>query len=144
MDISFTTPALLFPAISLIILAYTNRFLAISTLVRSLHDRHRDTENKQFLAEQIRNLRFRLRLIKQMQFFGVLSFLFSIICMFQIYIKNLYWARVSFSIAILVFMISLILSLIEIQNSTHALELELSDVEEAKNLDLMKIFKKDK
>ncbi len=144
MDISFTTPALLFPAISLIILAYTNRFLAISTLVRSLHDRHRDTENKQFLAEQIRNLRFRLRLIKQMQFFGVLSFLFSIICMFQIYIKNLYWARVSFSIAILVFMISLILSLIEIQKSTHALELELSDVEEAKNLDLMKIFKKDK
>ena len=64
MDITINTPAILFPAISLIILAYTNRFLALSNRVRSLHEKYQESENKKNIHSQIKNMRFRIRLIK--------------------------------------------------------------------------------
>ena len=84
MDISINTPALLFPAISLIMLAYTNRFLALATRVRSLHNEYNKTENNKVVHGQIKNLRFRIKLIKQMQALGVMAFLSCIICMYFI------------------------------------------------------------
>ena len=83
MDISINTPALLFPAVSLVLLAYTNRFLALSNRVRSLHDKYliNPTPNKS-IHQQIKNLRYRLKLIKNMQTFGVLTFITSIFCIF--------------------------------------------------------------
>ena len=87
MDISINTPALLFPAISLVMLAYTNRFLALSNRVRSLNEKYRSQEQKHLIHGQIRNLRYRLKLIKNMQAFGVLTFLLSIACMYCIYIE---------------------------------------------------------
>ena len=74
MEISLTTPALLFPAISLLLLAYTNRFLAIATLIRNLHEKHESEPNK-ILIEQIINLRKRVYLIRNMQFLYVCPFL---------------------------------------------------------------------
>lgn len=71
-----TTPALLFPAISLLMLAYTNRFLTLAQLVRELHARYKQ-ETNQLIAGQIENLRRRLVIIKYMQLFGALSFLFA-------------------------------------------------------------------
>jgi Protein of unknown function (DUF2721). len=41
MEINLTTPALLFPAISLLLLAYTSRFLALAALMRELHVRYK-------------------------------------------------------------------------------------------------------
>ena len=129
MDISITTPALLFPAVSLIMLAHTNRFLSLATLVRKLHDKYKKEENKSVIHGQIKNIRFRLRLIKNMQFFGVISFLLCIICMYLIYTNSMGWANTFFALAILAFAASLVLSLVEIIQSTKALELELSDME---------------
>lgn len=129
MDISINTPALLFPAISLIMLAYTNRFLALATRVRTLHNEYNKTENNAIVHGQIKNLRFRIKLIKQMQALGVLAFLSCIICMYFIYIEWMIMSHWVFAFSLLSFSCSLAISLWEIQLSTKALELELSDME---------------
>ncbi len=85
MQISVTTPALLFPAISLFMLAFTNRFLSLGGRVRSLHDQYR-REKHETIIQQIENLRIRIHLTRRMQGYGVLSMLsciFSMICIFS-------------------------------------------------------------
>jgi hypothetical protein len=129
MDITINTPALLFPAISLIMLAYTNRFLALSNRVRSLHDKYQDNEHRHIIHGQIKNLRYRLKLIKNMQALGVLTFLSSILCMYLIYNEWMEVAHWVFALSLFIFAASLALSLLEIQLSTKAIELELSDIE---------------
>lgn len=142
MEISFNTPALLFPAISLIMLAYTNRFLALSSRVRSLHDKYQSQEQKHILHGQIKNLRYRLKLIKNMQALGVVTFLGCILCMYLIYVQFMLAANIVFAISLISFSASLLLSLLEIQLSTKALELELSDMEGLEDPSVIEYFKK--
>ena len=142
MDITFNTPALLFPAISLVMLAYTNRFLALATLVRALHAEYIKSEKQNILSGQIKNLRYRLRLIKNMQALGILSFLSCIICMYFIYVDNKTSAGILFAISLIFFLWSLVLSLIEIQLSTKALELQLSDMEDLKDPNIVDYIKR--
>ncbi len=129
MNITINTPALLFPAISLVMLAYTNRFLALASVVRNLHDRYKNNDQKNVLHGQIKNLRYRLKLIKNMQAFGVITFLGSILSMYCIYINAMVFADITFALSLISFVISLLLSFWEIQLSNKALELELSDME---------------
>lgn len=131
MDITINTPALLFPAISLVMLAYTNRFMTLSSVVRKLHDEYLqgNRQNKN-LHLQIKNLQYRIKLVRRMQFFGVMSFLCALISMFFIFINKLEIAKVIFITCTVLFAISLVISLNEIMRSTRALELELSDMEE--------------
>ncbi len=110
--ITITTPALLFPAISLIMLAYTNRFLALAALVRSLHAKYLANNQSGVINGQIQNLRYRLRLIKYMQAYGVLSFVSCVICMFFIFMEWTFWAEILFGTSLVFFTISLIISLI--------------------------------
>ncbi len=142
MDISINTPALLFPAISLIMLAYTNRFLSLSNRVRSLHDKYEGHEKKHIIHGQIKNLRYRLKLIKNMQALGVLTFLSSIVCMFFIYTGHMLLANLMFALSLVVFSASLALSLLEIQLSTKALELELSDIDGLEDPTVLEYLKK--
>ena len=130
MELSITTPALLFPAISLLMLAYTNRFLALATLIRKLHDKYKEDPNQKHIVTQIKSLRTRIRLIRSMQGLGVVSFLFCVACMYCIFRgweEASYWI---FAFSMLSFMVSLVLSLIEITMSMRALEVELMDMEE--------------
>ncbi len=130
MELSINTPALLFPAISLLMLAYTNRFLSLASLIRNLHDKYKKDTDQKHLVQQIKNLRARTRLIRSMQAFGVGSFLLCVVCMFCIFNG---WKTASFIIfgaSILCFVLSLLLSLAEITLSMRALEVELSDMEE--------------
>jgi hypothetical protein len=129
MELSINTPALLFPAISLVMLAYTNRFLALSSRVRSLHDKYPAHDQKQVIWGQIKNLRYRLKLVKHMQTLGVMSFLMCILCMFLVYLTYDTLAQIVFGVSLLLFAGSLLLSLLEIRLSTRAIELELSDME---------------
>jgi len=129
MELSISTPALLFPAITLLLLAYTNRFLAIATLIRNLHAKYRDNPTHSIIKGQIKNLRSRMNMIKHMQAFGVLSFVLTVICMFLLFQKISLWANILFGASLLSLLISLVISLIEIQISTKALSLELSDME---------------
>jgi hypothetical protein len=132
MDISINTPALLFPAISLIMLAYTNRFLALAHVIRHLHERYKnqDGTTNPLVFAQIKNLRVRIRLIKNMQIFGVASFLLSITAMYLIYTSRNGTANLCFGASLMFLIISLVLSLIELILSTKSLEIELSDVNE--------------
>ena len=132
MDITFNTPALLFPAISLLLLAYTNRFLALANLVRKLHDEYKKGEADRLIVRQISSLRLRLRLVRYMQALGVFSFLCCVVCMYSIYSEWTQFSRYIFATSLLSLLISLVISLVEITQSTKALELELSDIEELK------------
>ncbi len=130
MEISINTPALLFPAITLLLLAYTNRFLAIANLIRKLHDEYIDGKGSKVLLKQIANLKRRINYIRNMQALGVFSFLCCVGCMFSIYKDWSTAAEYLFALSLLSLLVSLIISLVEIFMSTKALELELGDMEE--------------
>jgi len=146
MELQLSTPALLFSAITLLMLAFTNRFLAIATLIRGLHKNHRKSPEKEIIVEQIHNLRRRLTLIKNMQLFGVFSFLLCVVCMYLLFrglTESANWVFVASMVSLL---ISLGISLVEIQISTKALNLELGDMQdlfEKRKSSLDFIFKKD-
>jgi hypothetical protein len=129
MELSLNTPALLFPAISLLLLAYTNRFVALAHLVRKLHENYRQGKESTKIVEQIKNLRQRINLIRYMQGLGVFSFLLCVVCMFCIYNGWLQMANYVFGFSLLSLLTSLIISLLEITKSMNAIELELSDIE---------------
>lgn len=129
-EISINTPALLFPAITLLMLAYTNRFLAIANRIRNLHEHYHTMEVKNIAIRQIKSLRARLNLIKYMQGLGALSFFCCVLCMYFIYRSWMEAANIIFAAGMITLLGSIVLSFIEIQQSTKALELELSDIEE--------------
>ncbi len=129
-EISINTPALLFPAITLLMLAYTNRFLALATLIRNLHSKYRQVqENREILKEQIKNLRTRLNLVRRMQAYGIVSFFCCVLCMLTVFLEYNTLAFGIFGLSLVFLLISLVLSLREILISTKALEIELHDME---------------
>lgn len=130
MELTFNTPALLFPAISLLLLAYTNRFLALANLVRKLHDEYTKGEKSHVLVYQIKSLRRRLILVRYMQGLGVFSFVCCVVTMYSIYNNWETVAKYIFAVSLLSLLTSLIISLVEITQSTKAIEMELSDIEE--------------
>ena len=129
MDITLTTPALLFSAISLLLLAYSNRFLAIAALIRSLHSKYKETKHPNIM-HQIKNLRRRMFLIRNMQAFGVMSLFLCVFCMFVLFGKYILVGKYIFGVALVFLMISLALSVWEIQISVGALNLQLKDLED--------------
>lgn len=130
MQISLNTPALLFPAITLLMLAYTNRFLALATLIRNLHTKYKqESAEKEIIHRQIKNLKRRLVLVKQMQACGIISFFFCVLSMLFIYFQHEGWATGIFGMSLVFLLLSLALSLNEILISTKALDIELKDME---------------
>ncbi len=127
--LSINTPALLFPAITLLMLAYTNRFLTLGQLVRKLHDEYGKGNREKHILKQIQNIRSRLNLIRYMQGFGVVSFLCCVLCMFLLFRNAEDAAYFVFATSLVFLLASMLLSLVEINKSTKAIELELSDME---------------
>lgn len=129
MELNIQTPALLFPAVSLLLIAYTNKFLAIASLIRKLVS---DYEEKQRhdLLKQISSLRRRLMLIRWMQVTGVTSILVCVITMYFIYEGWQVWAKILFAISLLLMITSLVITLVEIGLSAGALRVVLKDLEE--------------
>ena len=127
-ELTLTTPALLFSAISLLLLAYTNRFLAYASVVRNLHMHYKDNPDAMIVG-QIQNLRKRLALTRTMQLLGIGSLLLCVLCMFLVYIDQQLAAEIIFGIALVMLIISLAISVWEIQISVKALDLHLSDME---------------
>jgi hypothetical protein len=129
MELTLTTPALLFPAISLLLLAYTNRFLTLAALIRELYARYRVQPDPTLLG-QLRNLRYRIVLIRNMQACGVASFFLCVLCMFVLFAGHLTLSKWIFGGSLMLLLVSLGLSLREIQVSIDALSLQIADVEE--------------
>jgi uncharacterized membrane protein YfcA len=128
-ELSLTTPALLFSAISLIMLAYTNRFLAYAAVIRNLHDKFLKQQDPA-LIRQIKNLKRRLNLTRWMQIFGISSLLGCVLSMFLVYVTQQDVAVWVFGFSLLLLIISLAFLIQEINISVHALELHLSDIED--------------
>ena len=127
-EFTLTTPALLFSTISLILLAYTNRFLSYAQLVRILKDKYEENPSA-VAAAQIANLRKRLYLTRTMQELGIASLFLCVVSMFLIYIDLYTFSAYVFGLALMLLIGSLAVSLREIQISTHALELHLGKME---------------
>ncbi len=130
-EFTLTTPALLFSAISLILLAYTNRFLGYASLIRDLYAKFQNNPNELLLG-QIANLRKRLHLTRSMQIFGVSSLFLCVVTMFLIFVGDQLLAIWTFGVALILLIISLGLSIWEIQISVKALDLHLSNMEDKK------------
>ncbi|MBL7927365.1 MAG: DUF2721 domain-containing protein [Bacteroidia bacterium] len=128
MELSVNTPALLFPCISLLLLAYTNRFLAIAGLIRGLKTKY-TAAHEPGLIKQINNLRKRVIIIRNMQAAAVLSLFFCVMCMFLIFGGYQAMAQIIFAISLVLMLISLSLSIIEVTISVNALKIELKDLE---------------
>lgn len=128
MEITLTTPALLFPAISLLLLAYTNRFLTLANLIRELHAKYK-AHQEDILLAQIKNLRYRVVLIRNMQIFGVSSFFLCVVTMFTLFVGQETAGKIAFGTSLLCLLVSLALSLREVQVSVDALNFRLSDIE---------------
>lgn len=126
-ELPLSTPSLLFPAISLLMLAYTNRFLGLASVVRNLHAAWR-TNHEPVLLAQIHSLKQRIKIIKFMQTFGVLSIMMCVFSMTLLFFGRQFGGQIFFGLSLLMKITSLGLSLWEIQLSGKALDMQLSDV----------------
>lgn len=124
MEMTITTPSLLFPAISLLMLAYTNRFVTLANVIRQLSNLE-NAPSKDLVIRQIHNLRIRMTVIRLMQAFGVLSFVFCTLSMFSLLLA---WQKAGiylFAVSLILLVISLLFSFYEINISTKAINIEL-------------------
>jgi len=131
-EITLTTPSILFPAVSLLLLAYTNRFLAIAAITRNLHERYR-AEGSPSVKRQIDNLRRRLVLIRRMQATGIMSLIACILAVVFLFLKIRLLGETLFGLALVFMLASLLLCLREINLSGRALEIQLEDLENHEN-----------
>ncbi len=130
MNIDYTVVALMFPAIPLIMNVYSSRFHTLSALIRKIHDeyvfeKHTPPEWK----DQLKNLNDRISVLKYSIMFGAFGFLFNMITVFALYLDELFIARIIFGSCCLSMMTSIIFFIREIQISTNALKLHMSDMD---------------
>jgi hypothetical protein len=128
MEMTLNVPALLFPAVSLLMLAYTNKFLGLAAVIRRLHEDYR-ADPRPIHLEQINHLRRRIQLIRAMQFFGIASLLLCTLCMFFLFKGMITAGQWVFAGALIFMMVSLVISLMEIYISVGTLDMLLQDIE---------------
>ena len=125
--LTITMPAILFPAISLILLAYTVKLIHLGSLVRTMKSQYMQSHN-QALLSQLANLRKRIYLIRDMQALGIGSFIFSVFCMLLLFVGYLEIAKYSFGVSLVLLLIALFLSFREIYISAAALKIEIEGI----------------
>jgi hypothetical protein len=126
MEMTITTPSLLFPAISLLLLAYTNRFVVLTNVIRQLSNTKEDNAAVQVLVRrQMDNLRLRIQVIRRMQAFGVLSFVLCTLSMFALLMQWSITGQLLFANSLILLVISLLFSFYEVNISTEAINIEL-------------------
>jgi hypothetical protein len=134
MEITITTPSLLFPAISLLMLAYTNRFVVLANVIRQLSNLE-DAPSKEIVIRQIKSLRVRMHVIRLMQAFGVMSFVLCTLSMFSLLLGWYLAGQFLFAISLIFLVISLLFSLYEVNISTAAINIELEKFDAIINKD---------
>ena len=118
----------MFPAVSLLFLSYTNRFLHLSALIRTLHSDWLELRDN-LLLDQITNLRRRLVLIRWMQLLGALSLFCSVASMLAVAFSWQVFAMSSFIVALSFMAFSLAGLTVEIWISGGALRIMLMSLE---------------
>ena len=135
MDNLILLPAILFPAIPLMMVNFGNRYSSLSTLIRKIHDElinkktsTNDRSAIRYLA-QIKILRQRLVLNRLMQTTASLSFLVNLMSIFFAFKYQEYFIN-TFLFAVLLFSVSIIIYIYELQIAVQALDKHLEDLEE--------------
>lgn len=129
MDFTIQTPTLLFSAISLLMLAYTNRFVVIAGLIRDLYAKYQEKPDD-IIKGQLINLRQRMKIIRNMQVFGALSFFFSVLSLMLIFIDLVLLAEILFGFSLVMMLVSLLLLILELNISVNALNIQLKDFDQ--------------
>ena len=129
MEFTLQTPTLLFSAISLLMLAYTNRFVVIANLIRELYTAHMANPSD-VTSNHLKNLRKRMRIIRNMQVYGAFSFFFSVLSLLFIFLQSVLIAEIIFGFSLVALLISLVLLIMELNISVHALNIQLKDFED--------------
>lgn len=124
MEMTITTPSLLFPAISLLLLAYTNRFVTLTNVIRQL-SASEGSLSKEIVRRQIVGLRKRLQIIRVMQASGVMSFVFCTLSMFALLLQFYLFGQFLFAVSLILLVVSLLFSFYEVNISTNAINIEL-------------------
>ncbi|MCL6263553.1 DUF2721 domain-containing protein [Craterilacuibacter sp. RT1T] len=125
------TPGLLFPALCMLLIAYTNRFLALAGIIRNLCKEYQSARDRKIIL-QISSLRRRLRLTQYMQLCCMAALLGCVLALFSILMRRPHYAYYSFSTSISLMLASLLLSLYELKLSSDALNILLADLLERK------------
>lgn len=128
MEITLTTPALLFPAISLLLLAFTNRYITVANVIRTLKNQFDKGDRSDNLDLQLKSLYGRIEIIRYMQQFGIGSLLFASLSMFLIFANLQLLGKVSFGVSLILLIASMFLSLHETTLSNKAIELEIKTI----------------
>lgn len=129
MEMTITTPSLLFPAISLLLLAYTNRFVVLTNVIRQLSNTA-NSASESVVRRQMDNLRLRIQVIRRMQAFGVLSFVLCTLSMFSLLLHWYLTGQFLFACSLVLLVISLLFSFYEVNISTEAINIELEKFDE--------------
>ncbi|HSX83902.1 MAG TPA: DUF2721 domain-containing protein [Cellvibrio sp.] len=129
MEMTITTPSLLFPAISLLLLAYTNRFVTLTNVIRQL-SASEGSPSKEVVRRQITGLRKRLQIIRLMQASGVMSFVFCTLSMFALLLHFYLFGQFLFAVSLILLVVSLLFSFYEVNISTNAINIELEKFDE--------------
>jgi hypothetical protein len=129
MDFTIQTPTLLFSAISLLMLAYTNRFVVIAGLIRELYAKYQEAPDA-IIKGQLLNLRKRMKIIRNMQVLGALSFFFSVLSLMSIFLDQVLVAEILFGLSLVMMLGSLLLLILELNISVNALNIQLKDFDE--------------
>jgi hypothetical protein len=129
MELTLSTPAILFPTISLLLLAYTNRFISIGNRLRTLHDRYTSNQTKGLL-KQISIFKKRIRMIRDLQLVGIGSLFFCVLTMLLIFENYMVAAKLVFTTSLIMLLASFTIAAYEIIISTHAMNIQLQDIEQ--------------
>ena len=130
MNIDYTVTALMFPAIPLMMAVYSNRFHSLSILIRELHDEHvYENHVPNEWKKQFINLSSRITLLRRTIMFAAFGFLFNMLTVFGLYLDEIFLARFIFGSCCLSMIISILFFIREIQISTNALKLHMSDMD---------------
>lgn len=124
--LELSTPALVFPALSVLMLAYTNKFIAISKRVRALHAEHLKNPSKR-VHKQIKSLDKRMKYIRNMQICALSGFSSNIISIAMIFVGLDLFAMIFFSLGLILVLCSLIICIIEIYLSVQAMSVLLEE-----------------
>src|SRR5512141_2422107 len=121
--LSISIPALIFPAISLLFISYTTRFLGLTSVARAMLREHL-ADPQPHWEVQLRSLRHRLHLIRRMQLLGLASIILAALSMGAIANGFPLTGQVFFVGALAGFVGSLGFCVHEIRLSIDAIEVE--------------------
>ena len=112
MELGYSTIALLFPAIPLMFLVYSNTSTAVGARLRELFEAvsRGDVTGDEYnrVSEEAEYLAKRLSLLRSAQMLSGLTFLFNLLTLVSIYLEKQVFAQYLFGCSVIIMMLSIL------------------------------------